>query len=442
MPIDVLKSGYIRGSFFIALNIQIQPSRIQGTISAPPSKSIAQRAFAAALIRKGKTIIKNAGYSADELAVLNVLEEAGCMVERNGPTVVIDSSQAGTTITNISFGESGLAARMLMPILALQENEITFTSTGSLLNRPMVFLTDALAQLGINILYTKGHLPVTVKGPLVPKNIIVDGSVSSQSVTGLIMAFVAAGAYDITLTVTNPVSKPYLALTLKVLEDMKLPAPDSKGDYASFHFKKKTISPAPMEYAIEGDWSNAAFLMVAGALAGNVRITGLDVFTAQGDKAVLQALMDAGVRLSITADYIDVAPAALKAFHFNATDMPDLFPPLAVLAAYATTGTSVIEGVHRLRDKESNRAITLQEELGRMGIKITFQDDMMLIEGGVQPVGATVDSRGDHRIAMACAIAALKAAGPTMITNASAIKKSYPHFFTDMQSLGASISGL
>ncbi len=424
------------------MTIQIQPSGIQGTVAAPPSKSVAQRAFAAAYIRRAITIIHNAGYSGDELAVLQVLREAGCIIEREGNSVTIDAQNALKQMSMVSFGESGLAARMLIPLFALQDNELTFTGAGSLLTRPMNFLTDALKLLAVEILYTKDHLPVTVKGPLRPGNIRVDGSVSSQAITGLIMAYAAAGADDVTLEVDNPVSKPYLALTLKVLNDLKLPAPRETDDYRKFHFTKKKISTGTLEYTVEGDWSAAAFLMVAGAIAGNVRITGLDVFTEQGDKSVLQALMDAGVRLSITAEHIDISFSSLKAFHFNATDTPDLFPPLAVLAAYATSGTSVIEGMHRLAGKESNRAITLQQELGKMGIDISFQDDMMLIKGGAEVKGTAADSRNDHRIAMACAVAALKATGSTTIKGHEAVKKSYPHFFTDLQSLGAIITNV
>ncbi len=419
----------------------VSPSKISGTITAPPSKSVAQRALAAAIIRRGKTVLENVGTSADELVVLNILREAGCSIHQTEAGIIIDSTDAsGRKPATINFGESGLAARMLIPLFALQENEITFTGTGSLLQRPMAFLTDALSQLNVKIVYSKGTLPITVQGPLLPQDITVNGSLSSQAITGLIMAFAAAGAEDVTIKIANPVSKPYIALTLKVLEDMGLPTPITNDDFTAIHFTKKKTAVAPAAYRIEGDWSAAAMLLVAGAIAGKLSISGLDVFTAQGDKVMLNALMDAGAQLSITATQIAITKAALKAFHFNATDTPDLFPPLAVLAACAGSGTSVIEGIHRLKNKESDRALTLQTELGKMGIKIFFQDDLMLVEGGAKLTGALVDSHGDHRIVMACAIAAVCADGETVITHSEAVKKSYPHFFEDLQSLGATIS--
>jgi 3-phosphoshikimate 1-carboxyvinyltransferase len=189
---------------------------------------------------------------------------------------------------------------------------------------------------------------------------------------------------------------------------------------------------------VEGDWSGGAFLLVAAAIAGHTIIKGLDVFSTQADKAILEALMSCGAGISIEPEQITVRPLPMKAFHFNATDCPDLFPPLVALAAYCE-GTTVIEGVGRLTHKESNRALTLQEEFGKMGLTIELQDDLMLIKGGNGLRGASVHSHHDHRIAMACAVAALKAEGNTTIAKADAINKSYPDFYEHIRSLGAKL---
>jgi 3-phosphoshikimate 1-carboxyvinyltransferase len=167
-------------------------------------------------------------------------------------------------------------------------------------------------------------------------------------------------------------------------------------------------------------------------------VKGLDVYSTQADKAVLQALIDCGAGISIEPSQIELRPLPLKAFHFNATDCPDLFPPLVALAA-CCHGTTSIEGASRLTHKESNRALTLQEEFGKMGIEITLQDDLMLIKGGTGLKAATVHSRHDHRIAMACAVAGLKADGAVTIEEADAINKSYPDFYSHLQKLGASL---
>jgi 3-phosphoshikimate 1-carboxyvinyltransferase len=175
---------------------------------------------------------------------------------------------------------------------------------------------------------------------------------------------------------------------------------------------------------------------VAGAIAGEITIKGLNVFSSQADKAILRALTMSEAVISIAEDQIVIGPGKLKAFHFDATDCPDLFPPLVALASFCD-GTTVIEGVSRLAHKESNRGLTLQEEFGKMGIEITLQDDLMLVKGGTGVNAATVHSHHDHRIAMACAVAALRADGETRIEEAEAINKSYPTFYDDLKKLGA-----
>jgi 3-phosphoshikimate 1-carboxyvinyltransferase len=211
-------------------------------------------------------------------------------------------------------------------------------------------------------------------------------------------------------------------------------------NYEEFYFGAPVnmSTSQPINYTVEGDWSGAAFLLVTGAIAGDITVKGLDVQSTQADRAVLQALQACGAKLSIQAEQIEIGPIAggLKAFQFNATECPDLFPPLVALAAYCN-GTTVIEGVTRLTHKESNRALTLQEEFGKMGIPVELQDDLMLIKGGGGVKGASVHSHHDHRIAMACAVAALKATGETVISEAQAINKSYPDFYEHIQALGA-----
>jgi 3-phosphoshikimate 1-carboxyvinyltransferase len=312
--------------------------------------------------------------------------------------------------------------------------------SGSLMKRPLSFFNEVLPQLGVQVGSNNGLLPLQIKGPLQPKNIMVDGSLSSQFLTGLLFAYAAADATDVTVKVNNLNSKPYIDLTLQVMSDFGLKAPVNK-NYEEFYFGSQSISQFAndsINYTVEGDWSGGAFLLVAGAIAGNVVIKGLDIFSTQADKAILEALMQTGVPMSIAEDQIEISSLPLnhscKAFHFNATDCPDLFPPLVALASYCS-GTTAIEGVHRLTHKESNRALTLQEEFGKMGVEIVLQNDLMLIKGGCAIKGAAVHSHHDHRIAMACAVAALRADKETVIDGAEAVNKSYPGFWKDMVSL-------
>jgi len=254
------------------------------------------------------------------------------------------------------------------------------------------------------------------------------------------MAYAASGADDVTINVSNLKSKPYIDLTLRVMSDFGMNVPENN-NYQSFSYTAKNGNRLPgkeVSYQVEGDWSGGAFLLVAGAIAGQVSIEGLDINSSQADKAVLAAISDSGARVNVSGNQIKIQTAALDAFDFDATDCPDLFPPLVALAAYCN-GSSTIKGVSRLAHKESNRGITLQQEFGKMGVAINLENDLMTVYGGGGLKGADVHSHHDHRIAMACAVAALKATSTTTIADADAINKSYPDFYEHMKLLGAVI---
>ncbi|RXK80567.1 3-phosphoshikimate 1-carboxyvinyltransferase [Filimonas effusa] len=429
------------------MQVTVQPSDIAGVIIAPASKSSMQRACAAALVRKGKSIIGNPGHSNDDKAALGVMQALGAVITSHTDTeLTIESNGVNAVNPEVNCGESGLGIRMFAPLVALNKQAMRIDGEGSLRNRPMDFFDDTLPKLGVNITSNNGKLPLGIQGPLKPKNIEIDGSLSSQFLTGLLMAYAAAEASNVTIVVNDLKSKPYIDLTLKVMDDFGLPLPINN-NYESFYFPAEdaTQTNEPViSYTVESDWSGGAFLLVAGALAGKIVVKGLDPFSTQADKAILQALMDSGCSMSVEANQIEIGPTAkgiegLKAFQFDANDCPDLFPPLVALAAYCQ-GTTVIEGVHRLTHKESNRALTLQDEFGKMGLEIVLQDNLMLVKGGLGLQGANVHSRHDHRIAMACAVAALRASSETVIEEADAINKSYPDFYRHLQQLGASVN--
>ena len=436
------------------MKVSITPSKILGNIHAPTSKSSMQRACAASLLNDGETIIHNPGKSNDDLAAIGIIKNLGAKItEDNDGSLRIkvnklpefqESSFVGDALESASLncGESGLGIRMFTPLAALSSKEITINGNGSLLTRPMNFFDEIFPQLGIVIHSNLGKLPIKIKGPLQPKDITIDGSLSSQFLTGLLMAYGKAATAPVTITVKDLKSKPYIDLTLQVMKQFGYDVVNN--NYESFLINPVNLSTVQtVNYTVEGDWSGAAFLLVAGAISGNIVVTGLDVFSTQADKAILKALMDCGCILSIEEKQLAIAlPAAgvdgLKPFHFDATDCPDLFPPLVALAAYCN-GTTTLEGVNRLTHKESNRGLTLQEEFGKMGVPIILQDDLMLVAGGGVVNGAVVHSHHDHRIAMACAVAGLAASGITTIEEADAINKSYPAFFQDLKKLGASV---
>jgi 3-phosphoshikimate 1-carboxyvinyltransferase len=207
--------------------------------------------------------------------------------------------------------------------------------------------------------------------------------------------------------------------------------------YETFTFKNPGGFTAGT-YAVEGDWSGGAFLLVAGAVAGKITVEGLSISSTQADKEIMKALVDCGANVATAENKITVAPASLSAFSFDATDCPDLFPPLVALASYCR-GTTYIKGVSRLAHKESNRGLALQEEFGKIGVSIEMEEDIMQVHGGGELTGAIVHSHHDHRIAMACAVAGLKSNGAVTIHNAESIRKSFPDFYDILKSVGAQI---
>lgn len=421
------------------MKVTIHPSQLKGIIQAPASKSSMQRACAAALLSKGTSIIHNPGHSNDDKAALDIIQKMGAKVEVEGSELKVVSSGVDPIANEINCGESGLSIRMFTPIVALSDKEITINGSGSLTTRPMDFFDDILPALGVKIKSNDGILPMTVQGPLIPANIEVDGSLSSQFITGLLMAYSAAGAKDVSIKVNNLKSKPYIALTLDVMKQFGMNVPENK-NFEEFYFKSGMQNPgSEIHYTVEGDWSGGAFLLVAGAIAGSITVKGLDLSSTQADRAMVDAMMKASAAIIMETNEIKIHPGGLRGFEFDATDCPDLFPPLVALAAYCD-GQTMIRGAGRLKHKESNRAITLQDEFDLMGVRIDLEDDTMIVHGGGVVKGADVYSHHDHRIAMACAVAALGANSETVIDEAYAVKKSYPDFYEDLKYLNAEIN--
>jgi 3-phosphoshikimate 1-carboxyvinyltransferase len=425
------------------MNVTISPSFIRGDLQAPASKSSMQRACAAALVSQTKSHIINPGFSNDDHAAIGVIRALGASVENLADgSLLIDSKGIRPVNNYVNCGESGLGIRMFAPLVAMSDHPMIIEGGGSLLNRPMNFFDEIFPILGVEVRSNAGKLPLQLQGPLVPANVQTDGSLSSQFLTGLLMAYAASDAKNVTIEVSNLKSRPYIDLTLSVMRDFGLKLPQNN-HYRFFYFSPEDWRKptGTIEYVVEGDWSGGAFLLVAAAIAGHATIRGLDPDSAQADKAILVALHKAGVSMFYDKKEICIqerGSSKLKGFEFDATDCPDLFPPLVALASVCN-GPSFIKGASRLTHKESDRAITLQEEFGKLGVDILLHGDMMGIKGSDSIQSATVHSRHDHRIAMAIAVAALRATGPVQIENADAVNKSYPSFFDDIEKLGASV---
>lgn len=413
------------------------PSVVSGVVLAPPGKSLMQRACALALLNNGVTRIFNPGKSEDDLAALSIIQQLGANVTEGKDFIEINNDGQIKGPALLNCGESGLSGRMFAAIAAISPQEMIIEGKGSLLNRPMHFFETFFPQSGIEVQMTNGHLPMKLKGPLKQQDISIDASGSSQYLTGLLFALSAIAEKRLHINVTNLVSKPYIDLSLQMLKDFGYRI--THQNYQQFAIEASDKKRRAINYTIEGDWSGAAFYLVAAAISGKVFIKGLNQNSYQADKAVLQVLKNAGIRYSETNDELLVySTEQIKAFEFDATDCPDLFPPLVVLALYAK-GISVVKGVSRLIGKESNRAESLKEVFTSLGGKISIDNDLMYISGNAELSGGEIDSFGDHRIAMAAAIAGLKANGPVLIKNAGVIAKSFPGFYQQLVLLGAQI---
>jgi len=410
----------------------VQPSTVKGTVGAPASKSVLLRALAAGLLADGPTVLTGVSHCDDVRAGLGILRGLGAAVMEDEAAWTV-RGPLDPRETELDCRESGLCLRMFTPIAALAEGEITLTARGTLASRPVTMLADPLAGLGVRCTTGDGLPPVRVRGPLRSGTVAVDGRLSSQFLTGLLMALPLADGRSI-LRVRQLRSRPYIDLTLNLLRDFGIQVSHEK--YETFEIPGGQRYQA-REYAVEGDWSGAAFPLVAGALAGDVTVTGLDAASAQADRAIVTALTAAGARIRVTPAAVHAARGDLRAFSFDATDCPDLFPPLVALAVHCP-GETTLHGVHRLRHKESDRAGALHDEFRRLGAAITIDGDIMTIRGGPL-AGGTIHSRHDHRIAMAAAVAALAGGGPVTIAGARAVDKSYPAFYRHLQRLGAGV---
>jgi len=420
------------------MRVKILPSEIKGDFFAPPSKSMMQRSCALGLLNIGTTTISNPGYSNDDLAALSIIESLGASIQKNNQSIVISSDGKVNPNPNIFCGESGLSFRLFSIVAAIGSNEFNITGSGSLLSRGMDTLIEMLHALDVKVSSNDGRLPFKINGPIVPKNISIDGSKSSQYLTGLLIALGSSAETPITIDVENLVSKPYIDLTLDMMRFFGYEI--THESYQLFHIKPKQKVEKNIEISIEGDWSSASFFLVAGAIHGNINISGLNINSTQADRMILDVLNQAGVNYRISNQQIQFSTTNdLKSFTFDATDCPDLFPPLVVLALHCN-GISSIKGVHRLLNKESNRAFTLQTVFSKMGVQIDIADDEMIVQGNADLVGIEVESHHDHRIAMALSIVALSAKGETSIVDAEAVHKSFPEFFDTLKLLGCSLS--
>ena len=401
------------------------PGRVKGTLTPPCSKSYAQRALAAALLSEEVSVLRNLEFCDDTRSALRCIEALGARVRQADPTTLSIQGGLDPRVSRLDVGESGLATRLFTPLASLCSTPIVIEGRDSLLRRPMGMMLEPLRRLGVTVHDNDGYLPVEVRGPIRGGEVEVDGSVSSQFITGLLLALPKAGQ-DTTLHVHGAVSTPYLDMTLDTAARFGVEI--SQRDYEEFYIPGRQHYRSTY-FSIEGDWSAAAMLLVAGATAGEVTVRNVSMLSKQADTAICTALVRAGAAVINEPESVTVQHRPLRAFEFDATNCPDLFPALAA----AADGVSEIRGTSRLEYKECNRAEAIRDEYAKLGIEVdTSEEDLMRIRGG-QAHGAHTRSHGDHRMAMSLAVAALRADGEITIEGAESVAKSYPGFFEDLE---------
>ena len=434
-------------------NTAAAPLRERRSIYIPCSKSHAQRAIIAAIYSRGKSVLENFQPCNDSAAALEVARQLGCRVEESNMRVTIESPGAeaiknslGERVT-LHPGESGLLTRLLIPMACYfaygQKRTVEISAEGSLLTRDITATVEAVENAGFSCIARREEgksglfMPCAISGreAELPEEIIIDGRTSSQIISGFLMALPlfkrAVGVNSFSVA-----SMPYILLTESVLEEFGIKVnslPEREGFRWQFSGREEYKAK---EVMLQSDWSSAAYFLVAEAIrqslkigsakGGELSFPNLKRETKQADEAILSILESCGCRVERTEMRI-WAPPALKSFRADATNSPDLFPILAVLASFCE-GRSSIKGVGRLAAKESNRAESIFSELSAIGANIQIQGDSMLIEGAALS-GGEIRSYNDHRIAMSAAIAALFIENPVYINEIKCINKSFPTFF-------------
>jgi 3-phosphoshikimate 1-carboxyvinyltransferase len=415
---------------------------LDGTINAPTSKAYTHRMLIAASLSNGTSKISNPLVSDDTKATLDAIKALGTKTEiKDNFWIVHGKETVKTPDRAIDCKESGSTLRFMIPVAALASGPSTFLFGASFERRPVAPLLKSLKQLGVKSSIQSDHSSVIVcGGGIKGGKTSIKGDVSSQFISGLLFACPKARDDTDIVLATALESKGYVEMTLEVLVKHGFEGavnPDLSGLWIPGN---QTF--VPCNHTVPGDFSSAAFLLVAAAVTSSHIIVDNLVFqTAQGDRAILDILQKMGASVKIGDTSVEVKGSKLVGIDIDAKDIPDLVPVCAVLACYAE-GQSTIFNAKRLRLKESDRLESITVELRKMGADIRATEDSLTITGGRKLRGATIDPHNDHRIAMSCAVAALGAKGETKIQDIECINKSYPQFFSDLRVLGADIVGI
>jgi len=408
--------------------------KVGGDINVPGSKSYAQRAIALCALGEDRLTLSKLTECDDVNAALGIIENLGSSIRHEGDLIHIEGGIKKKEKYSINSGEAGLSTRLFSAFSLLTDQQYIVNGKGSILTRPMDMVIDALSQLGKSVKSKQGKLPLQISGETKSGELKLDGSTSSQLLTGILIVAPFLD-FDLNIEVDNLKSIPYIEMTLEVMRDFGLSVDHE--EYRHFKVKGNQSIKRSNVYEVEGDWSGASFLIVAALVGGDLKMKGLNKNSSQADQAMLNVVKKAGGFFSWEGNDLIVKTNELTPFKFDATHCPDLFPPLVALAAMIS-GESRITGVHRLKHKESDRASALIQEFSKLGIDVSMVEDDLVVNGlhfDQLIDGGCVDSHNDHRMAMALSLMSLRSGKEILISRPESIKKSYPLFFEDFDQI-------
>ncbi|MDO5414554.1 MAG: 3-phosphoshikimate 1-carboxyvinyltransferase [Bacillota bacterium] len=417
------------------MNVLIRPGKLLGTIDAMPSKSHAHRVLIAQKLAQLQGQKKNDPLEVPDFSV-DIEATKNCLVQLDKEMPFLDCKESGSTL------------RFLLPVAMALKEEAVFIGTGKLPERPISPLKEEMEAHGCHFVMGSKHQKVsdkfkeicTITGRLEPGEYILPGNISSQFITGLLFALPLLEGDSVLRLTTKLESAGYVDLTLDVLEafGIKVDRSFSEEGFEVYAIAGNQRYTEPDDLTIEGDWSNASFWLVCGALGGSVTVRGLDLKSSQRDKYIIDTLKLMGADIVIGDGITVTAPGGLKGAEINVSQTPDMVPVLAAAMALSD-GSSMITNAERLKIKESDRLRTVYDFLHKLGADITYGGSGLSLTGKEKLAGGEVDSHNDHRIAMAAAVASCGCKSAVTITGAEAVKKSYPDFFKDFAALGGKV---
>ena len=424
------------------MKVRLTPVKLCGSIPAISSKSDAHRLLIAAALSDRETEILCNVLSEDIRATARCLCALGARVDFLADRMLVHPIPRENTAKEVSVtldcGESGSTLRFLLPVVSALGKNGVFTGGGRLPERPVTELREAMEAHGVHF-SEKGAFPIHTSGALKAGEYTLRGDVSSQYVTGLLFGLPLLPENSVLRLLPPVESKPYIEMTMATLRRFRIRIFFTGEE---FWIPGGQTYKSPGTVSVEGDWSNAAFFLTAGALGAPVTVTGLNPDSPQGDKAILDILRRMGAAVETAGESATVSPGALHGIAQDMADIPDLAPIFSVAAAAARTGETAIQNAARLRLKESDRLAAIHRMLGSLGVSCTETADGLLIPGGQSISGGETSGFGDHRMVMAAAIASVLAETPVTIDGAEAVEKSYPHFFEDFKRLGGMVDVL